>query len=82
MTTFTLTINADNAAFCDENGDPDQYARGAEVARILRHVAEGVDQGFLAIYLNDINGNRVGYAEFDEADHKTKRKNNTRRKQP
>ena len=50
---FTLTIETENAAFAD---DP-----GAEVARILREAADTVEtSGDFTVYLNDINGNRVG----------------------
>lgn len=55
---FVVKFNCDNAAF-DENPGP-------EIARILRKVADQVNDGFVNIDLNnqhpirDINGNRVG----------------------
>lgn len=66
-----IEISTDNAAFHDEQGNPDAYYRNLEVAAILRHLADkleiyaqaGVkkDEG---IALMDINGNSVGKCEF------------------
>ncbi len=53
---FTLKIRTDNAAFSDGN-------REAEIARILRHAADLVEQGVNHRRLLDLNGNIVG--EFD-----------------
>lgn len=45
-----------NAAFQEDEGGPEM-----EVARILRHAADRVEDGFLdAGSLYDINGNKVG----------------------
>lgn len=56
---FHLTINCENAAFGDGNA-------GNEVARILRHLADRVENSDLAggdeFRLMDFNGNRVGLA--------------------
>lgn len=56
-----ITIRMDNAAFFD---DGEQPARGREVARILRNLADQVeDDADLvdhATRLADINGNAVG----------------------
>lgn len=50
--TFTLTIDLANAAFDDWPAD--------EVARILRDVADGLDEGIYGRHLLDVNGNNVG----------------------
>ena len=52
MGKHSITIHTDNAAFSD---DPN-----AETARILRHIADQVEQGVDHIPVYDINGNRVG----------------------
>lgn len=58
---FTLSIKTDNEAF---EGDP-----GYEVARILRRLADRVECGEDGeIILVDINGNRVGMADFNAED--------------
>ena len=60
-TTFRLHIRTDNAAF-------DGYMH-FETARILREVADRLDQGeAFTLYqtLHDINGNDVGRAAFKE----------------
>lgn len=61
--TFQLTIKCDNAAFEDGN----LYA---EVARILREAAEGVEGNFKSLPMRDSNGNKVGEWQFSEEDHK------------
>ncbi len=64
MTTFKLHIHTDNAAFTDKDNI---YADHLEVARILRGVAQGLEEGFdFSHYktLFDINGNDVGRAAF------------------
>ncbi len=58
MTTFTLKIDTDNAAF--------EFPEG-EVARILRHVANLVENGgYREGPLLDVSGNRVGEYRFEE----------------
>lgn len=59
----TLNIRTDNAAFEDAGA-------GHEVARILRKLADKIEQWPGAnewhLALLDINGNRVGHAEASE----------------
>lgn len=50
---FRLEIATDNDAFTDDN------AR-AEVARILRRLADNVEAGATDGHVRDVNGNRVG----------------------
>lgn len=64
MSTFTLKIDTDNAAFF-ENG-------GAELSRILRRIADDVQDFALPLSckintqpLRDVNGNRVGGWRWD-----------------
>ena len=62
---FTLSIDCSNAAFCDDDGEPDPRW---EVARILAILAEhitdvGVEPG---MRLYDINGNLVGKVTLSE----------------
>lgn len=55
---LTMTINSDNAAF-SENA-------GAEVARIMRALADRIDAGVEGHFnLYDINGNAVGAAVLE-----------------
>jgi hypothetical protein len=57
-TKLVLEIRCGNAAFGDS---PDSDDFGAEVGRILRHAADMFEQGYAAVYLNDSNGNPVGF---------------------
>jgi hypothetical protein len=60
MTTLTITIECENAAF-------EGSARNAELYRILTELAEKlIDNGNddLSEKLRDINGNTVGYANL------------------
>ena len=57
---FKLNIHCNNAAFGDTQDDAN-----VEVAAILRKLAEQIEAGFHTVYVNDTNGNGVGYAEFD-----------------
>lgn len=64
---FLVTVATGNAAFCDPGtGDPDPLHRHAELARILRGLADRLEDGPLeageAITLRDLNGNGVGHA--------------------
>lgn len=53
---FKLEIDTGNAAFDDDNG-----GAGAEIARILRKLADRVESdGYMSGTVSDINGNRVG----------------------
>ena len=54
----TIEIKMDNAAFHNEEESEDAYQ--AELARILRLAADQVELGYVEIYLQDHNGNRVG----------------------
>lgn len=66
--TFRVTIDCDNAAF-----DNDGCFNGHELARILRELADGLDNanvqpddiGDDPLPLRDVNGNVVGQAAFD-----------------
>lgn len=57
MSTFSLTINTDNAAFDDDDAGP-------ELARILRRLADTLDARIDARWntgnVMDANGNNVG----------------------
>ncbi len=58
---FTLTIKTDNAAFSNDDGEDSDDAKRAECARILREVADLLDNGSqesAGVY--DVNGNKVG----------------------
>jgi hypothetical protein len=60
MPVFTLTIRTDNAAYCDDDGEP---IPASELALNLRTVADRIEQGdtfdtFRNI--SDSNGNIVG----------------------
>ena len=59
---FDLTIDTGNAAFGEDN-----LERDAEIARILRQLAERLESDPCEnlIPLFDLNGNRVGEAIFD-----------------
>lgn len=64
MSTFTIRVDTDSAAFID-NG-------GAELARILRRIADDVDSITIPIAATiktqrivDVNGNRVGGWRWD-----------------
>ena len=60
MSNFTLNIQTDNAAFQDDGPS-------VEVVRILRELADKIERTGADDYsLIDINGNRVGSANFGE----------------
>lgn len=52
---FEVKIQTGNAAFGE-----DRYEKGAEIARILREVADAVESGSSYGTCIDYNGNRVG----------------------
>ena len=59
---FKLSINCNNAAFCDSDA-PTQETAAPELARILREVAQRIESGdSFDTYRNiqDFNGNIVG----------------------
>ena len=61
MTTFNLKIKTNNAAFCpvDDQDDAGEALR-MELARILREIAEALENGDDDPPAMDANGNRVG----------------------
>lgn len=57
---FKLEFKTDNAAFGDGNGE-------AEIARILRQLADRIEGGGrddMLIYVADLNGNTVGHCHY------------------
>lgn len=62
MSSFTVHINTDNAAFDDDEGGVQ------EIMRILAVVIAKVSQGEGSGNLMDFNGNTVGEFTFDEND--------------
>lgn len=61
--TFSLSIDCENAAFCDDDTAPTQESAAQELARILRRTADRIESGdrydtFRNIH--DINGNIIG----------------------
>ena len=59
---FNLTINTDSAAF-------DEDERGHEIARILRRIADEIEEDSAVIrgMVRDINGNKCGeYTNYGE----------------
>ncbi len=66
---FTVAIDCYNAAF-DAMTEEDGFANGCEIARILRSIAQDVDDIDIGPgwgkTLHDINGNRVGTAELED----------------
>lgn len=62
---YSISIDTDNAAFRSEHTDA-ETATGAELARILRRLADGLDRGGITppepVRLYDVNGNSVGFA--------------------
>ena len=68
---FKLQINTGNAAFhpysdAEELTDQDLCEAGPELARILRKLADALEDGTAdaAEVLTDYNGNRVGLSEY------------------
>lgn len=68
---FRVGIATDNAAFCGGDGEPSAEARAAEVARILRVLADRIEHESRfgatepTVILRDANGNRVGSAIWE-----------------
>ena len=60
---FKLEIFTGGAAFRDENDNLDET--GYEVSRLLRIVADNINNGRSEGNLFDINGNRVGSWRYD-----------------
>ena len=61
---FKLEINTDGAAFRDEDGNLDK--NGSEVCRLLKSIAEKINDGYTNVSLLDINGNKVGEWFYEE----------------
>ena len=62
---FELKIKTGYAAFCDPStGDKSAYDEGIEVARILREVADKVENESREGSCIDYNGNKVGEFKF------------------
>jgi hypothetical protein len=66
MAKFMVEMTCDNAAFASDDAGDDardaanEIARNAEVARILRAVADKLDQDMIHGPCFDANGNNVG----------------------
>ena len=58
--TISIEIQTDNSAFSDSNGDENEQAKLAEVARILRIVTSQIESGDDHGTCRDYNGNKVG----------------------
>lgn len=56
---FTVTIDTDNAAFCDSD-------KNEELARILEQIADDLRHGRESGPCMDINGNKVGMWSTNE----------------
>jgi hypothetical protein len=68
MKTLKITLQTGNAAFTSESDDAFESvcAEKAEVARILRHLADCLeDNGLEGQRLFDVNGNAVGRLEVE-----------------
>ena len=50
---FSLKLKTDNAAFSDGN-------KSYEISRILREIADKIEDGNTEGSIRDINGNRIG----------------------
>ena len=60
MAKLEIQFATDNAAFADGNGE-------AEIARILRALADKIEDGGrddMQIYLADLNGNGIGHCYY------------------
>ena len=69
MSTIRITIDTDNAAFHADpqaTGRPDLLATGAEVARILRRMANEFECDGPVSNPLDINGKQVGTVEITD----------------
>lgn len=64
---FKLSIETGNAAFCDPaTGEESSWDENHEVARILREIADKIDDGRREGKAIDYNGNSVGEYTFYE----------------
>ena len=62
---FELKMRTSGAAFCDENGNEDEYYKAKEVARMLAEIADKIDptwngDAYSSGSIMDINGNKIG----------------------
>jgi len=69
-----IQILTGNEAFCEESGERTRASVNAEVARILRDLADKLEaapyrdaSGFRSLY--DVNGNKVGDYQLAEVGH-------------
>ena len=60
MNMFSLDIKTDNAAFGEDEGGHTAASVAAEVARILRELAQDIENGGDGGAVMDLNGNKVG----------------------
>lgn len=55
-----IKFRTGNAAFHDDNGEEDEYCRNQETARILRKIADKIENGWDRGSVGDLNGNKIG----------------------
>ena len=55
-----IKFRTGNAAFHDDNGEKDEWYRNQEVARILREIADKIENGWDRGSVGDLNGNKIG----------------------
>ena len=56
-----IEFSTDNDAFKDINtGEKTRLSESLETARILRDIANKVEEGYTNRYILDINGNKIG----------------------
>ena len=63
MAKFTMDIECDNAAFCDDDGDFDP---NEELSRIIGYVKCKINDGHWLGNCYDTNGNKVGRWEISD----------------
>jgi hypothetical protein len=70
MSTFTVTFNTDNAAFRQDDESLDLLAVAAMLQQIADRVADRTPPSqtpaMTEVYVNDLNGNRVGSFIIEE----------------
>jgi hypothetical protein len=62
---FQIEFRTGNSAFENADGERDE---AAEVARILRDVANAIERGTRGAPIHDSNGNRIGRFDLERAD--------------
>ena len=55
-----IEFSTDNAAFCDENGEPNDLTKKLEIIDILMDIRYKVSHGMSGGPIMDINGNKIG----------------------